>query len=371
VAVKTCLVITSIAEPTPTLQALAAASRGHDFDFILIGDEASPASFELEGCDFYGLERQHQLQLGFERLCPVRHYARKNIGYLIAMQRGAPIILETDDDTVAYDRFWQPRERSQAVSTIADQGWVNVYRYFSGANIWPRGLPLDQARAPVPAYESLPFDEIMCPIQQGLVDDDPDVDAVYRMLLELPVRFDPGPSIALTTGTWCPFNSQNTAWWPEAFPLMYLPAYCSFRMTDIWRSFVAQRLAWVNGWGVLFHEPTVSQDRNVHALMHDFRDEMSGYLENRAICAALESLDLRPGTEHVGGNMRLAYQRLVDGGWIDERELALLDAWLTDVENVSFARRGPASLDDDEPSHIKAPSRASLLRERPPPVRPG
>ena len=336
-SVNACLVITSIAEPTPALRALAAASRGRDFDFILVGDEASPASFELEGCDFYGLERQRQLPLDFAQLCPAGHYARKNIGYLLAMQRGAPIILETDDDTVAYDRFWQARELSPSVGKVADQGWVNVYRYFSTANIWPRGLPLDQARAPVPEYGSLPFEEILCPIQQGLVDDDPDVDAVYRMLLKLPFRFDAGPSIALTTGAWCPFNSQNTAWWPEAFPLMYLPAYCSFRMTDIWRSFVAQRLAWVNGWGVLFHEPTVSQNRNVHDLMHDFRAEVSGYLENRAICAALEHLDLRPGPEHVGANMRIAYQLLVDGGWIDEKELILLDSWLSDVDRVSRA----------------------------------
>jgi len=326
------LVITSIAAPTPELQTLAAASQDHDFDFILIGDEASPKDFELEGCDFYGLERQLQLRLDYPRICPRRHYARKNIGYLLAMQRGAPIILETDDDTIAYDSFWQPRERFHAVRLVADHGWVNVYRYFSSANIWPRGLPLDEARAPVPAYPSLPFAEIECPIQQGLVDDDPDVDAVYRMLLELPVLFDPGPSIALTTGSWCPFNSQNTAWWAEAFPLMYLPAYCSFRMTDIWRSFVAQRLAWVNGWGVLFHAPTVSQNRNGHDLMHDFRDEVPGYLENRAICAALERLDLRPGPEHVGANMRLAYELLVDGRWIVEKELVLLDAWLSDVQ---------------------------------------
>jgi hypothetical protein len=351
VAARACLVITSIAEPTPALQALAAASRDRDFDLIVIGDEASPASFELEGCDFYGLERQHELQLDFERVCPVRHYARKNIGYLLAMQRGAPMILETDDDTVARERFWEPRERSQRVRRIADQGWVNVYRYFSSANIWPRGLPLDEAQTPVPACGSLPFEEVVCPIQQGLVDDDPDVDAVYRMLLDLPFRFDPGPSIALTSGAWCPFNSQNTAWWPEAFPLMYLPTFCSFRMTDIWRSFVAQRLAWVNGWGVLFHEPTVSQERNVHDLMDDFRAEVPGYLENRAICAALEGLDLRPGPEHVGGNMRLAYQCLVEGGWIDGAELGLLDAWLTDVENIT------------------APSRGSLLREHSPPAR--
>ena len=44
-------------------------------------------------------------------------------------------------------------------------------------------------------------------------------------------------------------------------------------MTDIWRSFVAQRIAWANGWAILFHEPTVWQDRNEHNLMRDFRDE--------------------------------------------------------------------------------------------------
>jgi hypothetical protein len=330
-----CLVITSIAEPTATLRALAASARLNAFDFILIGDEASPAGFELDGCDYYSLEHQRELDFELAAICPARHYARKNIGYLLAVQRGAPVIVETDDDTVAYDRFWEPRERSPLARAIAGHGWVNVYRYFSTANIWPRGLPLDQARAPVPPRESLPFSDVLCPIQQGLVDDDPDVDAIYRLLFASPAQFEPGPSIALTTGSWCPFNSQNTTWWPEAFPLLYLPAYCSFRMTDIWRSFVAQRLAWVNGWGVLFHQPTVRQDRNVHDLMRDFRDEVPGYLENRAICEALATLQLRPGVEHVGDNMRRAYELLVENGWLDERELELLDAWLNDLRNVA------------------------------------
>ena len=333
-----CLVITSIAEPTTTLRALAAGARLNAFDFILVGDEASPSDFELAGCDYYGLERQRRLQFEFAAVCPTRHYARKNIGYLLAAQRGAPMIVETDDDTVAFGSFWAPRERSQVVKTLSEHGWVNVYRYFSTANIWPRGLPLDQARVPVPALESLPVEALLCPIQQGLVDDDPDVDAIYRLLVASPPGFEPGPSLALTTGSWCPFNSQNTTWWPEAFPLMYLPAYCSFRMTDIWRSFVAQRLAWVNGWGVLFHQPTVSQDRNAHDLMRDFRAEVPGYLENSAICAALAKLELPRGVEHVGDNMRRAYELLVENGWLDERELDLLDAWLSDLRGVMSER---------------------------------
>jgi hypothetical protein len=306
-------------------------------DFIVIGDAGSPSAFELDGCEFYSLERQAGLELDTARICPVRHYARKNIGYLLAMTRGARTIVETDDDTIAYEAFWHPRERTQ-LAILADRGWVNVYRYFSEARIWPRGFPLDEARTPMPPRSTLPSGEIFAPIQQGLVDEDPDVDAVYRLVLDLPFRFDAGPSIALPAGAWCPFNSQNTTWWPEAYPLMYLPAHCSFRMTDIWRSFVAQRIAWANGWAVLFHEATVAQDRNEHDLMRDFEDELIGYVANRAICAALEQLELLPGEDHLAANMRHAYRLFVEHGWLDEHELVLLDAWLADVHAATRPR---------------------------------
>ena len=331
---KTCLVVTSIAGPAGTLEALAAVARRRGVDFIVIGDAASPDDFELDGCDFYGLERQRELPFELAELCPVRHYARKNIGYLLALERGASVVLETDDDSIAYDRFWCSSERRQSVRTVGTNGWTNPYRYFADATIWPRGFPLDEARVEPPPYESLTHDYVDCPIQQGLVDDDPDVDAVYRLLFHLPLRFERRASVALTAGAWCPFNSQNTRWWADAAPLMYLPASCSFRMTDIWRSFVAQRIAWVNGWGVLFHEATVRQDRNGHDLNADFADEVPGYLGNRDICSALESLELEPGLEQLGTNVRLAYELLVDRGWLDELELPLVDAWLADVDRV-------------------------------------
>lgn len=128
---KPCLVITSIAGPTPSLSELAVAARSHDFDFLLIGDEPSPDDFTLDGCDFYGLDRQRELPFAFAQTCPVRSYARKNIGYLLAMRRGAPIIIETDDDAVAYPAFWRPCESTQTVKTLEGGGWVNVYRYFT------------------------------------------------------------------------------------------------------------------------------------------------------------------------------------------------------------------------------------------------
>jgi hypothetical protein len=173
-----------------------------------------------------------------------------------------------------------------------------------------------------------------CPIQQGLTDDNPDVDAVYRLVLPLPQTFRKERRIALTNGSWCPFNSQNTTWWPDAFELLYLPSYCSFRMTDIWRSFIAQRIAWLNDWAILFHEPTMRQERNVHNLLRDFNDEIPGYLNNSEICKALESLPLESGVEKIGDNLKVCYEKLVSMSLIGRKELQLLDAWLEDIKQL-------------------------------------
>jgi hypothetical protein len=328
------IVVTSISPPNKVLRKIAAGSISAGFDFIVVGDTKSPADFHLEGCDFHSVSRQQESPFTFAKLCPTRHYARKNIGYLLAISAGALLILETDDDNNPRSEFWLERRLSTNVPQLQDSGWVNVYRYFSETTIWPRGLPLDAINDSLPAFESLSARNVECPIQQGLTDQDPDVDAIYRLVLPLPQDFRRDRRIALGSGSWCPFNSQNTAWWPQAYPLLYLPAYCSFRMTDIWRSFVAQKIAFINGWSILFHEPNVWQERNDHCLMCDFVDEVPGYLNNRAMCTALDALDLHPGAEEMAGNLRKCYETLIEKSWIGEGELQLLEAWLEDLRMI-------------------------------------
>ena len=91
---------------------------------------------------------------------------------------------------------------------------------------------------------------------------DPDVDALYRLLHTSPAsglneRFSAfAPSIALSrggseltwekkrmiiyTGTYAPWNSQNTLFSRKAFFGMFLPTTVAFRVTDIWRSYFVQ-----------------------------------------------------------------------------------------------------------------------------------
>jgi hypothetical protein len=215
--------------------------------------------------------------------------------------------------------------------------WCNVYRCFSDELIWPRGLPLGEITSG--AGKKMPArgrtTSVVSPIQQGLVDGSPDVDAIWRLVLDKPFRFRPGVSVALMHGVWCPFNSQSTWWWPEAYPLMYLPSFCTFRMTDIWRSFVAQRCVWALGGVVTFHASEAVQRRNTHNLLKDFQDEVPGYLANDRMVRLLEEQSLEPGVEAVGANLLRCYETLVQHDIIPRKELPLVKAWLGDLKKTA------------------------------------
>lgn len=329
----TFLIITSIADQEhPILKQYAVESSNHKVPFIVVGDTKSPAKFDLDGCDFYSIERQKTLNFQLTKTLPVRHYARKNLGYLIAISKGAKTIIETDDDNLPFDDFWTNRTKRVSTHLLNNKGWVNVYKYFTETHIWPRGFALEHIKDNLPPLEDQVF--IDCPIQQGLADNNPDVDAIYRFTLPLPIIFNKAENIALGIDSFCPFNSQNTTWFKEAFPLLYLPSYCSFRMTDIWRSFVAQRIAWTCGWPILFGKSTVWQERNDHNLLNDFCEEISGYKNNGQIIINLKELNLKEGVENIPENMKLCYKTLIELGFVGTQESILLDVWLKDINCI-------------------------------------
>jgi hypothetical protein len=328
------LVITSIAADShPVLRQYGVDCIERGIDFILIGDRKSPAQFDLEGCDFWNVERQLKLPFALSRLLPMGHYSRKNLGYLLAMQRGVQTLVETDDDNIPRPEFFADHEPVLECEFLSDVGWVNAYEWFTDARLWPRGFPLEQLREPTRTAGNSSVRRVHCPIQQGLADENPDVDAVYRLTCTLPVRFENNTRLGLGRNAWSPFNSQNTFWFSEAFPLLYLPSYCSFRMTDIWRSFVAQRIAWENDWAILYHEPTVWQDRNEHSILRDFEDEIPGYINNGRIRILLEGLRLTRGPDAIFENLIACYECLIQAGLVDEKERELLRAWSEDVQS--------------------------------------
>jgi hypothetical protein len=304
-------------------------------DLIVVGDKKGPPDYDLEGARFLSLADQLDSDFELARTLPTGHYARKNIGYLVAISQGASCIYETDDDNAPLDT-WEPRAETVRAARVEERGWVNVYRLFCDDKIWPRGFPLDEVAASFSSVRTRSEEsiEIQAPIQQGLVDNSPDVDAIWRLTLDRPFDFQPRPSVYLPRGVWCPFNSQCTWWFPIAFPLMYLPSFCSFRMTDIWRSFIAQRCLWELDLGVGFHGPEVIQQRNEHDLMRDFHDEVPGYLRNKQLVEILERIELSKSAELMGANLVICYEELVKAEFFPEKEVDLVNAWLADINKA-------------------------------------
>jgi hypothetical protein len=334
-------IITTIQPPTNSVLEFIEKIPPENSSFIIVGDQKGPSNYHIKydsalrrRIQFINLQEQLNSDFELARKLPVGHYSRKNIGYLWAIVQGADCIYETDDDNAPLQN-WQIRKELvgdvRIVNKISNDKpyWINVYRYFANSNIWPRGLPLDEIHTPLPQTNmSEKGRDLWSPIQQGLVNQSPDVDAIWRLVLDRPFDFEQRKSIYLSPGNWCPFNTQSTWWWPAAYPLLYIPSYCSFRMCDIWKSFIAQRCLWELNAGVTFHAPEVIQERNAHDLLKDFQDEISGYTRNAEFSQVLKNTTLASGRKNVVTNLRTCYEALVEAKFFPEKELELLNEWL-------------------------------------------
>lgn len=329
------LVVTTINSPNKALRSLAEGAWAHHMPFVIVGDTKTPEGFELDYAEYLPITEQVKRFPDFCRVLTVRNYARKNVGYLAAIKKGATEIQETDDDNMPLGEFWGPLPDDFEVDAVrADSScpWFNVYSLFTDTGIWPRGFPLQFLRTFTAQRRDISARTSRGLILQGLANGNPDVDAIYRLTQALPVSFRTRKPVLLSAGVWCPFNSQNTIFRREVFPLLYLPSHCSFRMTDIWRSLVAQRCLWETGEGVVFQSAAVYQERNEHDLLRDFADEVPGYLLNDRIRRALESCKLEK--QDLLRNLSVCYESLIRDNLLPKDEISVLATWCAQMEKL-------------------------------------
>ncbi len=327
------VVITSIFPPGEAIRRFAALPG---WRLVVVGDKRSPAGWTHPGVDFLSVSRQRRLPFKTVGALPWNHYARKMLGYLWAAREGATVIGESDDDNLPAPGWNFPDFEGHFQQVPADRGFVNIYYpLFTDQAIWPRGLPLSCIRDPktMVGTEELTADRCRIGVWQALADGDPDVDAIYRLTSNAPCRFARRSPVVLGTGTLSPFNSQNTAFIREMLPLMYLPAYVNFRVTDILRSYVAQPILWSAGFRLGFTEPSVHQARNAHDFMEDFRSELPIYLEAEEMMACILAT-VRKGNS-VTDNLYGVYRELERIHAVKDDELRLVEAWLEDVDGLS------------------------------------
>jgi len=326
---KKNIVITSIFPPTEAVICFAGLD---EFRVIVVGDKKSPTDWHYENVHFYSIEEQDKMEFELVKALPYNHYCRKMIGYLKAMESGADCIIDTDDDNIPKANWHFPKVENNYECITANKGFVNLYQLYTDKKIWPRGLPLNLISKKFDLEKELENCNIKVGIWQGLADEDPDVDAIYRLTDDTPCYFNEREPVVLKQGTLSPFNSQNTMIRKELFPLLYLPSYVTFRFTDILRSLLAQPIMWLYGYHLGFTNATVVQKRNPHDYMKDFISEVPMYEQGEKVIE-LVSASIS-STNSIEDNLYNAYQSLLNAKIVIDKEMSTLEAWLKDIKKV-------------------------------------
>ena len=99
---------------------------GSNSIFAISRDKKSPKNFSLKYGKYYNIRDQKKTKIDFAKICPLNSYARKNIGYLLAIKNKTEVIIETDDDNYPKKNFFTTPKLIHKVSEITNKNWVNI-----------------------------------------------------------------------------------------------------------------------------------------------------------------------------------------------------------------------------------------------------
>ena len=326
---KKAIVITSIFEST---EAVRKFSQLDEYALYVIGDQKSPVDWCCENSIYCSVKEQVMLPYELVKVLPFNHYSRKMIGYLLAIENGADLIIDTDDDNIPKSNWGFPKFDGNFDCVTQENHFVNVYRLFTKQKIWPRGLPLQFINTEYDFTRLVERRPCKIGVWQGLADEDPDVDAIYRLTSDQVCHFEERSPVVLSFKTACPFNTQNTMITKELFPLLYLPTYVTFRFTDILRGLIAQPIMWLYGYQLGFTSATVMQKRNPHDYFKDFISEIPMYEHAANVIPIVEGV--LSSQNSISDNLYAAYCALIKESVVTESELITLEAWLSDMKRL-------------------------------------
>jgi hypothetical protein len=324
------IVVTTINSPTDQLKNFAVLS---DYNLVVVGDLKTPENWNLKNSKF--LSSKETLSFEISKTLPYNSYSRKNIGYLYAIREGAELIIDTDDDNDPGPNWGFPSFVETFDTIVDDPKFINIYNYFYDGLLWPRGFPLEHLTE-TELYDwsvNIRKELIKVGVWQGIVNGDPDVDAIYRLIINKKINFNKNPPLVLGNGLLCPFNSQNTAFTKIVFPLLYIPSTVSFRFTDILRGWIAQPIMWKYGLKLGFLENDMTQMRNDHNFIDDFRSELPCYMDTIKVCSCIAEA-LASGGSNIQEDLLNVYEYLKRDKIVKPEEFDILKAWLFDLNNI-------------------------------------
>lgn len=364
-------VVTTIFEPS---EAVIRQSKLKNWCLVVVGDKKGPFSYDISSnTNFVFLSSVEQIAMEVDypisAILPWNHFGRKNLGYLFAIVNGAKLIWDFDDDNVLLAEDGIPMSipnfpiiemNTMTLSSSEkfeltvlepilpmskDQAPVfNPYPFMGAPSspCWPRGYPLDAIKYNYSEIKfvkkTLEMDEVG--IVQSLANNDPDVDAIYRLTQPLPFSFQTSPAsisptvISVPHDIYSPYNAQATLHTYNSFWSLLLPVTVHGRVSDIWRGYIFQRLARDIGVKLVFSSPIVAQYRNVHNYLADFDSEQHLYMRTGRLIEQLS--DWKPVANSLPGRIEELWVMLYERDYIQLNDVLIVQTWLRALFDAGY-----------------------------------
>lgn len=295
---------------------------GHkkDVGFIIIGDKKSPnlasdvfcKKFKKKGfeVEFFSIQKQKKWLKSFpkfQKIVPYNSDNRRNIGYLIALQKGCDFIISIDDDNFPlsdvdffkYHCIVGEEKESFVIKTTSK--WFNICELLMKKPDWqiyPRGYPYRERWKENLIVKTRKKVKIM--LNEGLWLNDPDVDSITRINRDVKITKFFNEQIILDIGTWSPINTQNTAIHIEILPAFYfvimgekIENLVIDRYGDIWAGLFVKKVMDKLGYYASFGNPIVNHIRNKHNLFNDLKQELGCIIYTEVLAEILENIKLK------------------------------------------------------------------------------
>jgi len=304
------------------------------------GKDAGCQFLAFENQSLFGFRTAALLASGVENDSWGKRYSRKNLGYLYAIQQGAKVIYETDDDHVLYGEDVMVLEKGTCLQRFRGPtpSQQNPFSHFGQPGIRPKGY-ISQEGDQKSAYDrpapSQPY------IQQGLTDSSPELGGLFYLknpTYHNRINFAWEPPIALPKKVWSTFDSRNTVFQAEAFWGLLLPISFKAAGVQTWRSYWVQRILWEIDGNLAFLPPTA---RRFHS-----------WDEEKMLQDGLEELSLNPIYRKMIGVMKKwspsllssslpeaiisLLKTLAKEGLCDQIEVEFTEAWIEDLTHLKY-----------------------------------
>jgi hypothetical protein len=273
------IVTTTINGPTKAIDKFQAMK---DWDLVVIGDKKTPPDYHLERGTYVTPEEQEKYDPALSEAIGWNCIQRRSMGLLWAKDMGADVVAVVDDDNIPLEGWGQDLMVGKEVEVNHFETSLPAFDPVGATNhpnLWHRGFPLQLLSKR--DYSKVSRKRVTVDVQADFWNGDPDIDAICRMEHAPECTFDP-QRFPMASNKMGPFNSQNTFLSGECLKDYFLFPHVG-RMDDIWAAYYLQ----AKGARVIWAKASVYQDRNVHDLVRDMKQEYCGYENNLKIVEEL------------------------------------------------------------------------------------